>query len=89
MGPPGAYPPRHRAPHPLQQQTQYPTYQPTADNIYGLAGADQHSLGMGDLGGWGAAPSQVGAYPGSGLSAYGHPQAAPPTQQRQPTAQPR
>ncbi|XP_036340285.1 uncharacterized protein LOC118749585 [Rhagoletis pomonella] len=89
MGPPGAYPPRHRAPHPLQQQSQYPTYQPTPDNIYGLTGTDQHSLGMGDLSGWGAASSQTGAYPASGMGAYGHPQVPPPTQQRQPTLQPR
>ncbi|ALC38544.1 kis [Drosophila busckii] len=90
MGPPGGYPPRHRAPHPLQQQPQYPSYQPTAENLYGLGAADQHAImgvgaGMGDLSGWGAAPSvpgQAGAYPGAGLGAYGHPQAAPPTQQQ-------
>ena len=92
MGPPGGYP-RHRAPHPLQQQPQYPTYQPTADNIYGLSAADQHAtMSMGDLSGWGAAPTvpgQAGAYPGTGLGAYGHPQAGPPTQQRQSASQPR
>ena len=92
MGPPGGYP-RHRAPHPLQQQPQYPTYQPTADNIYGLSAADQHAtMSMSDLSGWGAAPTvpgQAGAYPGTGLGAYGHPQAGPPTQQRQSTSQPR
>lgn len=93
MGPPGGYPPRHRAPHPLQQQTQYPSYQPTAENIYGLGPVDQHAaMGMSDLGGWGAATSvagQAGAYPGAGLGAYGHPQAAPPPQQRQTPAQSR
>ena len=89
MGPPGGYPPRHRAPHPLQQQPQYPSYQPTAENLYGLGAADQHGMGMADLSGWGAGPGQAGAYPSAGLSAYGHPQAAPPTQQRQSAAQAR
>ncbi|XP_037928102.1 uncharacterized protein LOC119662531 isoform X10 [Teleopsis dalmanni] len=91
MGPPGGYPPRHRAPHPLQQQPQYPSYQSTAENIYGLGTPDQHGgMGMGDLSGWGAASTvsaQAGAYAGSGLGAYGHPQAAPPSQQRQSAAQ--
>lgn len=93
MGPPGGYPPRHRAPHPLPQQTQYTAYQPTSENIYGLAAAEQHAgMGMGDLSGWGAASAvsgQVGAYSAATLSAYGHPQPVPPSQQRQSAAQAR
>lgn len=88
MGPPGGYP-RHRPPHPLQQQPQYPSYQPPTENLYAM-GADQHSgMGMGDLGGWGSAPAPPPAqagYPGSALGAYGHPQTAP-SPQRQPQAQ--
>lgn len=93
MGPPGGYPPRHRAPHPLQQQSQYPAYQPTPENIYGLGAADQLAgMGMGELTGWGAAPTvpgQASAYPGTAIGAYGHPQAGPSTQQRQSSSQPR
>ncbi|XP_037896667.1 uncharacterized protein LOC119641859 isoform X1 [Glossina fuscipes] len=92
MGPPGGYPPRHRAPHPLQQQSQYPAYQPTPENIYGLGAADQLAgMGMGELSGWGAAPTvpgQASAYPGTAIGAYGHPQAGPSTQQRQSSSQP-
>uniref|UniRef100_A0A1A9ZZF1 Chromo domain-containing protein n=1 Tax=Glossina pallidipes TaxID=7398 RepID=A0A1A9ZZF1_GLOPL len=92
MGPPGGYPPRHRAPHPLQQQSQYPAYQPTPENIYGLGAADQLAgMGMGELTGWGAAPTvpgQASAYPGTAIGAYGHPQAGPSTQQRQSSSQP-
>ena len=85
MGPPGAYA-RHRAPHPLQQQPQYPTYQPPTDNMYGLS--DQHTgmgMAMGDLGGWGAAAAagQPGPY-GAPAMGYGHPQPPQQQQQRQP-----
>lgn len=93
MGPPGGYPPRHRAPHPLQQQSQYPSYQPSSENMYGMAAAaaEQHAMsGMGDMGGWGPGPTtgQAGTYPGAGLGAYGHPQANSAAQ-RQTQAQPR
>lgn len=93
MGPPGGYPPRHRNPHPIPQQTQYTAYQPTPENIYGLASAEQHAgMSMGDLSGWGAAsagPGQGGAYSAATLGAYGHPQAVPSSQQRQSAAQAR
>ncbi|XP_037903696.1 chromodomain-helicase-DNA-binding protein 7 isoform X5 [Hermetia illucens] len=84
MGPPGGYP-RHRPPHPLPQQPQYPSYQPSAENLYPM-GTDQHAgMGMGDLGGWvggPAAPGQGSTYAAPGLGAYGHPQAAPSPQRQ-------
>ncbi len=78
VAPPGyGTPPRHRAPHPLQQQ-QYPSYQPSpADNMYSMG--DQHTgMGLSELSGWGAQPppQPYGAQP----LAYGHP-AQPPQRQ--------
>ena len=86
MGPPGygAVPPvRHRAPHPLQQQqSQYPTYQPTpTDNMYSMG--DQHAgMGLGDITGWGAQPPPQ---PYGQPMGYGHPQ-TPQAPQRQTQA---
>ena len=86
MGPPGygAVPPvRHRAPHPLQQQqSQYPTYQPTpTDNMYSMA--DQHAgMGLGDITGWGGQPPPQSYGQPMG---YGHPQ-TPQAPQRQTQA---
>lgn len=87
MGPPPGYgthpPPRHRAPHPLQQQQpQYGNY-PQTDNMYSM-GADQHSMGLGDITGWSAQPVPPQPY---GQMGYGHPAAQPTAQPPQRQAQ--
>lgn len=83
MGPPGAFPPRHRVPHPMQQQQpQYPSYQPPApDTLYSMG--DQHpGINLNDLG-WGA-PATTQANPfGTGSLGYANPQNSPQQQQQQ------
>jgi hypothetical protein len=86
MGPPpgyGSHPPRHRAPIPIQQQqAQYGNY-PQTDNMYSM-GADQHSqhsMGLGDITGWGSAqPVPPQPY---GQMGYVQPTSQPPQRQTQ------